>query len=175
MVDYPQLLVLGAVAGFTVFLGLPVAVLQNVSTRLKGFLNAFSIGILIFLIADVLGNAWTTAKGAMIDALAGRGTVSSAAFDIAAMIIGIGLGLFMLTYYERQNSKTVGMAATTAQRLKLDNAGRDIDSRRVVLQQQKVVELFSNPYSLASMIALGIGLHNFAEGLAIGQSYASGL
>src|SRR5207249_11191083 len=35
-------------------------------------------------------------------------------------------------------------------------------------------ELFSNPHHLATMIAVGIGLHNFSEGLAIGQSYASG-
>jgi len=32
----------------------------------------------------------------------------------------------------------------------------------------------ATPLDIASMIALGIGLHNFAEGLAIGQSYSSG-
>ena len=30
------------------------------------------------------------------------------------------------------------------------------------------------PLEIANMIAIGIGLHNFAEGLAIGQSYSSG-
>src|SRR2546427_7462652 len=29
------------------------------------------------------------------------------------------------------------------------------------------------PYRLAMMIAIGIGAHNFSEGLAVGQSYAS--
>jgi zinc transporter ZupT len=31
-----------------------------------------------------------------------------------------------------------------------------------------------NAYRLAMMIAIGIGFHNFSEGLAICQSYASG-
>jgi zinc transporter, ZIP family len=31
-----------------------------------------------------------------------------------------------------------------------------------------------NAYRLSMMIAMGIGFHNFSEGLAIGQSYASG-
>src|SRR5262249_46499890 len=31
-----------------------------------------------------------------------------------------------------------------------------------------------NPYKLSMMIAIGIGAHNFSEGLAIGQSYVSG-
>ena len=58
MIDYWQLLVLGAIAGFTIFLGLPLAGLQNLSLRKRGFLNAFAIGILVFLIIDVFGHAW---------------------------------------------------------------------------------------------------------------------
>ena len=58
MIDYWQLLVLGSIAGFTIFLGLPLAVLQNISPKKKGFLNAIAIGILIFLNIDVFGHAW---------------------------------------------------------------------------------------------------------------------
>jgi len=57
VIDYPQLLLMGAIAGFTVFLGLPIAMLRKVSVKAKGFLNAVSIGILVFLISDVLANA----------------------------------------------------------------------------------------------------------------------
>ncbi len=174
MIDYPQLLLLGAVAGFTVFLGLPLAILQNVSPRLKGFLNAFSIGILVFLVADVLSSAWTVAKGVAVDAFIGRNTLANALFDIAAMLIGIAFGLFMLTYYERQNSRGIVGASAQAGKLRVEEVEGASKRERVVLQQQRVAEVFGSPYNLASMIALGIGLHNFAEGLAIGQSYASG-
>jgi len=61
LIDYAQLLLLGAIAGFTIFLGLPLAILQNVSPRKKGFLNALSIGILLFLVIDVFSHAWNTA------------------------------------------------------------------------------------------------------------------
>ena len=52
--DFWQLLLSGSIAGFTIFLGLPVAALQHLSPKKKGFLNAFAIGILVFLIIDVL-------------------------------------------------------------------------------------------------------------------------
>jgi ZIP family zinc transporter len=40
-------------------------------------------------------------------------------------------------------------------------------------QQQHGADIFTSPRHLATMIAVGIGLHNFSEGLAIGQSYAT--
>jgi ZIP family zinc transporter len=47
MIDYWQLLVFGSIAGFTIFLGLPIAALHHLSPKRKGFLNALAIGILI--------------------------------------------------------------------------------------------------------------------------------
>ena len=66
--DYYQLLLLGAIAGFTILLGLPLAVLQNISARKKGFLNAFAIGILVFLIIDVFSHAWESVEETASDA-----------------------------------------------------------------------------------------------------------
>jgi len=51
--DYWQLLLLGSIAGFTIFLGLPVSGFQHLCIKKKGFLNAFAIRILVFLIIDV--------------------------------------------------------------------------------------------------------------------------
>ena len=43
-------------------------------------------------------------------------------------------------------------------------------------QQKREVQFAQhmNAYRLSMMIAAGIGVHNFSEGLAIGQSYVSG-
>ncbi|MBI3840518.1 MAG: ZIP family metal transporter [Thaumarchaeota archaeon] len=141
MVEFFQLLLLGAVAGFTIFLGLPI-VLFGVRERVRGFLNAIAIGILIFLIVDVFSHAWEVTKGASLSASQGVGSAGSAAADLVLLFGGLALGLLGLVYYERRYmGQNPGGAAAT---------------------------------KLSMMIALGIGAHNLSEGLAIGQSYASG-
>ena len=52
-----QILALGAIAGLTIFLGLPIGRMQNVSAETKAFLAATATGILIFLLWDVLSEA----------------------------------------------------------------------------------------------------------------------
>src|SRR2546427_9884039 len=76
MLDFAELLLFGAIAGLTIFLGLPMALLQSVSPRKKGFLNALSMGILVFLISDVLANAWAPTKLAVTSAYTGTGSPS---------------------------------------------------------------------------------------------------
>jgi ZIP family zinc transporter len=178
VIDYPQLLLMGAIAGFTVFLGLPIAMLRKVSVKAKGFLNAVSIGILLFLISDVLANAWTNVKDAASSAYGGHSSGIIALLDLTAMITGLGLGLFMLTAYEQRYAK--GVIVSTAETQKVVVSAEEVVSiedsnrERILLQRQQISGFLGNPYNLATMIAMSIGLHNFAEGLAIGQSYASG-
>ena len=47
---------LGLLAGGTIVLGLPIARLRDVSPKLKGFLNAISTGVLIFLLVEIAGH-----------------------------------------------------------------------------------------------------------------------
>jgi ZIP family zinc transporter len=80
LINYLQLLLLGAFAGLTIFLGLPLAVAQSVSPKKKGFLNAFAIGILIFLIVDVFGHAWEPTADAASSAFLGKSPTEDALF-----------------------------------------------------------------------------------------------
>lgn len=141
LVSFIELLVLGAIAGFTIFLGLPVAVL-GVSERVKGFLNALAVGILLFLIVDVFGHAWDATTQTAVSAFRGEGSMGDAILYLILMFGGLTIGLLGLVFYERRfmGSAVGGVSAT----------------------------------KLSTMIALGIGAHNLSEGLAIGQSYASG-
>ncbi len=177
MIDYAQLLLLGAIAGLTIFLGLPMALLQNVSRMKKGFLNALAMGILLFLITDVLSAAWQPTKLAAIAGYSGKGPLTDAGVDLLALFGGLGLGLLGLALYEQRYLRRI---ISTQKRLvadeeKDDNGGK---GNSVSLQTKTMrlygAELFGSPHHLATMIAVGIGLHNFSEGLAIGQSYASG-
>ena len=52
-----QTVLLGAVAGLTIFLGLPMGRVRSRAAPTKTFLNGFSAGILIFLLFDILQNA----------------------------------------------------------------------------------------------------------------------
>lgn len=149
---------LGAVAGLTIFLGLPVGRLRRPRPALVAFLNSAAIGVLLFLFYDVLKNAGETVTSALDDSRA-RGV--GYALLLAS---GLAVGMLGLVVFERlglRRQKRVGpgsMAAAAA----LEAVGRP---RR---------EPLAPAYRIALFIAAGIGLHNFSEGLAIGQSGRSG-
>ena len=170
MIDYAQLLLLGAIAGFTIFLGLPLAILQNVSPRKKGFLNALSIGILLFLVIDVFSHAWNTATAVASTAFAGKSSGVDAAMDLIAVFGGLALGLLGLVAYE---AKYMAKAPPIV-KARLENG--PVTAQLSAAEQAKQIQILqdNHPYRLAMMIAIGIGAHNFSEGLAVGQSYASG-
>ena len=176
MIDYAQLLLLGAIAGLTIFLGLPMALLPNVSRMKKGFLNALAMGILVFLITDVLSAAWQPTKLAAVAGYTGKGPVTDAVIDLLALFGGLGLGLLGLALYEQRYLRRI---ISTRKKLAAREENNDQGKPNPVgpqdkTQQQHGAEIFTSPRHLATMIAVGIGLHNFSEGLAIGQSYASG-
>jgi len=153
MVDYLQLMILGAIAGFTIFLGLPLVAFHNLSARKRGFLNAVAIGILFFLLIEVLAKAGESVNGAVQEFTAGKILVQEPTILAVSFIGGLALGLLSLTLYERKyvvqrTAESIGQLPATA--------------------------METNAYKLALMIAVGIGVHNFSEGLAIGQEYAVG-
>ncbi len=134
---------LGAIAGLTIFLGLPIARMRNISPNAVGALNAVAIGILVYLVVEIAGNATSPLVRAAQQWHAGSGSSANVVWLAIAYIGGLFVGL-------------VGLGALAA-RL----------SRRAAADVH-------DPMLLASIIAIGIGAHNFAEGLAIGASAASG-
>ena len=163
MIDYSQLLLLGGVAGFTIFLGLPLASLQHLSSTKKGFLNAFALGILVFLIIEVISHAWESAEDATLEAYAGEASMGDAVLSMAALFGGIGIGLLGLVLYETRWMTTKKFP----QILTIENIKQNDSYLHQLFNE-------ANGYRLAMMIAIGIGAHNFSEGLAIGQSFIAG-
>jgi len=160
LLDYFQLLLLGAFAGLTIFLGLPLALARGVSSRKKGFLNATAIGILIFLVVDVLGHAWESVEDAIGGALVGKSPADVALVDLLGMFGGLAIGLLGLTWYGTRFMKETPPKTSIGQ------------TRSRKKESQLVRQ--ADAYRLSMMIAVGIGVHNFSEGLVIGQSYVSG-
>jgi zinc transporter, ZIP family len=133
ILSYLQTLILGGIAGLTIFLGLPVARLRVGSDKYLALLNAFAIGILLFLFVEIMEHAFEPIEEALEE--------QEPSFLLLLLILGLGfgVGLLGLVYYSRRFLRG------------------GVSARR-----------------LALLIALGIGLHNFSEGLAIGSAASGG-
>jgi zinc transporter, ZIP family len=131
---------------------------------LRQFLNALAIGILLFLFWDVLVHAFEPvdiALGRLHDGDAGIGPVLGYG---ALFFLGLATGLLSLVCYEswlasRRQSGNFGPGTMAPGELTAARAG---------------IAGWSAARRLSLLIAVGIGLHNFGEGLAIGGSAAAG-
>jgi ZIP family zinc transporter len=164
-----QTLVLGAVAGVTILLGLPLGRLRAPRPELRVFLNAVAIGVLVFVLWDVLDHAFApidAALGALHDGSGGLGPVLGSAL---VFLLGLAVGLLSLAAYERwlttqATTRTAGISTSPGPgAMAASEAGRRFR-----------IETWSAARRTALLIAVGIGLHNFGEGLAIGGSAAEG-
>jgi ZIP family zinc transporter len=152
-----QIALLGAIAGFTIYLGLPLGRLSAPMPRTRALLNAVAIGILMFLQFDVLSHAWEPIDAALSDKPHRIGTAMGYGTLMAA---GLGLAFLGLTRFDRWVAKRAARGPGAAAAAELENNPRP--------------SLVARLSSLPMLIAIGIGLHNFAEGLAIGNSAAAG-
>jgi zinc transporter, ZIP family len=144
-VSYLQTVLLGAIAGFTIYLSLPVGRIGRISDKMHSFLTMTSVGILLFLLFDVFENVKEPIEDSLARVIAGQAAAGEFIWLATIFIIGLAIGLLGIVSYEARfirKNKATGQPLTPAQ--------------------------------LALTIAVGLGLHNFAEGLAIGQSAANG-
>jgi ZIP family zinc transporter len=168
-------LILGFVAGVTIILGLPIGRMHRLSQGLRLVLNAVAAGVLLFLVWDVLSAAWEpidSRLGAVHDHHGPIGPVLGYGLLFAA---GLSVGLLALVWYER--SMIVSRAAPRPAAAPVPvgvatGTTPQVDSSPTGAPAADHVG-WSPARRMALMIAIGIGLHNFAEGLAIGQSAAS--
>ncbi len=147
--SFEQTLLLGLIAGATILIGLPVGRLKGLSANVRLMLSSIAVGILIFLLWDVLAQAWEPIDAALSELHEGSGSLGPVWGYGLLFIGGLSLGLLTLVWYDAWMSRRRARAVVSSSTLSA--------ARR-----------------LALFIAAGIGLHNFAEGLAIGQSAASG-
>jgi zinc transporter, ZIP family len=141
-VTFEQTVLLSLIAGLTIFLGLPVGRLRNLSTRTQALLTTAAAGVILFLIWDILAQAVEPVEGALEAATSGEGPTSDFVVNVVAFGLSIAFGLMSLVWF--------------SDRLR----ARRADGMSV--------------HDIALGTAIGLGLHNFSEGLAIGQSAATG-
>ena len=96
-----QTLALGAVAGFTILLGLPLGRVENPDRRLRAALSALAAGVLLFLLWDVLVHGVQPVEEALESAQDGEGSWGEFVGFAALFAGGLIAGLMSLVYYDR--------------------------------------------------------------------------
>src|SRR6476661_8777297 len=153
--------VLGAIAGGTIFLGLPVGRIRSLAPGGRAFLNAVAIGVLLFVLWDVAAAAMEVVESALTAAVDGSAGWASFVELAVIAVLGVVAGFIGLIAYQGwvtgRGALRHGPGAAAA--------GELAGPRRAVAT--------TPARRIALLIAVGIGLHNFSEGLAIGQSAAA--
>src|SRR3954451_24621514 len=103
-------LVLGLIAGGTILLGLPVGRLRRPAATLRALLNAVAVGILLFLVWDVLSAAWEPIDAALGSLHEGTGGLGTALGYGVLFAVGLSVGLLGLVGYERWMARAVAHA-----------------------------------------------------------------
>jgi ZIP family zinc transporter len=155
-----QIFLLGAIAGATIFLGLPIGRMQRLGPNARAGLSSLATGILVFLFWDVMSNAVDPIDASL--QAHSWGKFAELSVLGAAGFIG---GLMSLVYYDawmksradRRSSTLVGPGAAAVDEF----------------TERRRLDLTNPAIRLAFLIAIGIGVHNFGEGLAIGQAAAA--
>ncbi len=154
---------LGAVAGATIFLGLPVARLRGLPKAVQGFLNAFATGILVFLLWDILSHAGGPVTAALEQGQ--RGSFVAIALIFAG---GIAAGLLGLVYFNRSifshlrhatadpSPRALSLAIATGLGLHNLSEGLAIGESAHV-----------GAIAFTGVLAAGFALHNITEGFGI--------
>ena len=168
--SFGQTIALGALAGFTIYIGLPLARLRLLSDRWRVALAMFAVGVLAFLFIDVMSHG----IGILEDAVTGysKGNTSFGHAALLALLLGGGFatgtaGLALLERRARPRGPVSppmagGAASAAVATAEVDSLTLQADAARKRALQTGLA------------IAAAIGMHNFAEGLAIGVSAKAG-
>ena len=157
---------LGAIAGATIFLGLPVARLRGLPKGVQGFFNAFATGILVFLLWDILSHAGE--KVQLTIAAARTGDAGPFAMIAAIFAVGIAAGLLGLVYFNRALFGRLkhGAHSPSPQSLSLAIAtglGLHNLSEGLAIGQSA----HTGAIAFAGVLVVGFALHNVTEGFGI--------
>src|SRR6202023_1685430 len=167
---FTETVTLGAIAGLTIFIGLPLGRVRRVDDRLRVCLAMFSVGILAFIFMDVTKHGEAILETAVSHFKAHSNGLPHVLALFALLAVGFTVGTAGISAVERRlrSRRTApaplaggeATAVLSPEQVARAHGGAE-DARRRALQTGMV-------------IATAIGLHNFAEGLAIGVSAKAG-
>jgi ZIP family zinc transporter len=159
---------LGALAGFTIFLSLPFGRLSRLGPRTRVALSMFAVGVLAFLFVDVLEHGFAIVEDAVTsykDHQNGFGRVAGLTLLLGGGFAAGSAGLALLERRMRPSRPLPPIAGGSTDTLGAGDV--ELASRAKAAQRSWALRT-------GMTIAAAIGVHNFAEGLAIGVSARAG-
>jgi ZIP family zinc transporter len=169
-VSFASTVALGALAGFTIYLGLPIGRMRLLSNRSRVALAMFSVGVLAFIFVDVLSHGINIVDSSLTSYRHGHSSFAHLVFLVVLLAAGFVAGSAGLAAIER-TMRPIGArrppiaGGASAAALTGDDAGA-LDREQDLARRRAL--------RTGLTIAAAIGVHNFAEGLAIGVSARAG-
>jgi ZIP family zinc transporter len=168
--SFLETVLLGALAGSTIYLGLPLGRVRQVGDRARVALAMFSVGILAFIFMDVAAHGESILShwlGAYKHHHASLGHVVGLFGLLAVAFLG---GTGGIATAQRWLAQRMSPLPPIAGGSGAEASAPGFGSRPAVDMQR----VQKRALQTGMTIAAAIGLHNFAEGLAIGVSARSG-
>jgi ZIP family zinc transporter len=162
---FAQTAALGALAGFTIYLGLPLGRVHLLGDRSRVAFAMFSVGVLAFIFVDVMEHAFGIVESAVEGFKENDGSLGSAVGLAALLGGGFAVGLAGLAMTERRLRSLRPLPP-------IQGGAVDVLSAEELAASEAAVR--ARALRTGVTIAAAIGLHNFAEGLAIGVSASTG-
>jgi ZIP family zinc transporter len=175
--SFAETVLLGALAGLTIYLGLPMGRIRRVDERARVGLAMFSVGILAFIFMDVASHAesiLTGWLGAYKHHRTGIGhVVWLFGLMAVAFVAGTG-GLASAQMWLQRRVRRLPPIAGGAEPAPAGASGPSPSPSPSPSPAPDPELVHKRALQTGMTIAVAIGLHNFAEGLAIGVSARTG-
>ena len=168
--SFSETVALGAIAGFTIYLGLPLGRIKRIDDRLRVGLAMFSVGILAFIFMDVTKHGEEILETAVAHFKAHTTGFGHVLGLYALLAVGFTIGTAGISVAERWLRSRRAVLAPIAG----GEAAAVLDAEGLARSQDGAEDARRRALQTGLVIAVAIGLHNFAEGLAIGVSAKAG-
>jgi ZIP family zinc transporter len=166
---FGQTTLLGAIAGSTIFLGLPVGRLRRVPARTRVALSMLSAGVLAFLFMDVGSESLGIVEGHLDAYKDDDASLWPVIENFALLSAGFLVGVGGIATAQRRLMRRPPVPPLAG-----GESAAAVTASELTEQRAAVFALERRSLEMGMVIAAAIGLHNFAEGLAIGVSAQAG-
>jgi ZIP family zinc transporter len=176
--SFGETIALGAIAGSTIFIGLPIGRMRVLGERARVSLAMFSVGILAFIFMDVTAHGQEIVQTALDQYKHHTGDLAEVLGLFALLAVGFTVGTAGISVVERRlrarRSAPAPLAGGAASEAALGAPPAAHPAPPAADELAAAAAAERRALQTGMTIAVAIGLHNFAEGLAIGVSAKTG-